>query len=152
LRETHNGVEPEEAVRWIGASDPQRLGDLGLDPNGETRQSVATAVSADGSVIVGYSTSPSGYQAFRWASGMVGLGDVPGGTFGSAANAVSADGSVVVGQCGDENQPAMIWDQVHGMRRLYDVLVNDLGLTSELQGWTLQSATGISADGQTVVG
>ncbi len=38
-----------------------------------------------------------GSEAFHWtqAGGMVGLGDLPGGTFGSRAFFVSADGSVV---------------------------------------------------------
>jgi probable HAF family extracellular repeat protein len=49
-------------------------------------------VSADGSVVVGYSNSASGLEAFCWTpeTGMVGLG------FGMA-NSVSADGSVIVG-------------------------------------------------------
>ena len=44
------------------------------------------------------SSSTSGLEAFRLAlaGGMVGLGDLPGGTFGCAANGVSADGSTVV--------------------------------------------------------
>ena len=59
----------------------------------------APIVSADGSVVVGQGNSASGYEAFRWTSegGMVGLGDLPGGTFESSAWGVSADGSVVVG-------------------------------------------------------
>ena len=69
------------------------LGHLPGDTN-----STATGVSADGSVIVGTSSSASGSQAFRWTagSGMVGLGYLPGGT-NSSATAVSGDGSVVVG-------------------------------------------------------
>ena len=41
----------------------------------------------------------NGTEAFRWTegSGMVGLGDLAGGSFYSVANAVNADGSVVVG-------------------------------------------------------
>ena len=44
----------------------------------------ANAVSADGSVVVGYSSSaasgPFATEAFRWtqAGGIVGLGDLPG--------------------------------------------------------------------------
>ncbi len=55
-----------------------------------------------GLVLVGESdyvfTDPTfGGEAFRWtqAGGMVGLGDLPGGTFGSKTFFVSADGSVV---------------------------------------------------------
>src|SRR4029079_10603321 len=64
------------------------LGDL---PGG-TFFSEATAVSADGLVVVGVSNSASGREeAFRWtrAGGMVALGDLPGGTFQSVARHVS---------------------------------------------------------------
>ena len=44
---------------------------------------------------------------------------------------------------------AAIWDETHGMRSLWSVLV-DSGL--DLTGWTLSTATGISDDGMTVVG
>ena len=45
---------------------------------------------------------------------------------------------------------AFIWDSVHGMRDLRDVLVSDFGL--DLTGWTLRSANDISADGTVIVG
>jgi probable HAF family extracellular repeat protein len=65
------------------------LGDL---PGG-VFESTATAVSADGSVIVGTGASASGNQAFRWTGGggMQGLGALPGGVFLSGAYGVSAD-------------------------------------------------------------
>src|SRR5262245_47092881 len=84
-----------------GAASFVRLGDL---PGGGL-SSFATGVSADGSVVVGSSSSatsgpnPDDREAFRWtaATGMVGLGFLPGGTFSdSGAFGVSADGSVVV--------------------------------------------------------
>ena len=64
------------------------------DLPGNSFASRAYAVSADGSVAVGWSISASGGEAFRWTSagGMVGLGDLPGGGFFSEAFAVSADG------------------------------------------------------------
>lgn len=75
---------------------------LGKLPGGENSivGSFAHGLSADGLVVVGYSGSANvGQEAFRWtaATGMVGLGDLPGGYFISAAAGVSADGSVVVG-------------------------------------------------------
>jgi probable HAF family extracellular repeat protein len=63
--------------------------------------SIATAVSADGSVIVGTSTNNAfNGEAYRWtiADGMVGLGDLPGSVFNSNACAVSSDGSIVAGE------------------------------------------------------
>jgi uncharacterized membrane protein len=81
---------------------------------------------------------------------MVGLGDLPGGALDSQANAVSADGSTVVGFGGSASgQRAFIWDPTHGMRELDQVLT---GLGLSLTGWTLSTATGVSADGQTIVG
>ena len=64
------------AAAWSG------LGDL----SGGDFESSADAVSADGSVVVGYGTrgtSASSREAFRWTSdgGMVGLGYLPGGFF-----------------------------------------------------------------------
>jgi hypothetical protein len=57
----------------------------------------------------------------------------------------------VVGDDDDSHgTKAFIWDSKHGVRYLKDVLVNDCNL--DLTGWTLQRATGISADGLTIVG
>jgi probable HAF family extracellular repeat protein len=136
-----------EAFRWTSAAGMVGLGDL---PGGGALRSQANAVSADGSVIVGYGTSDFGTEAFRWTSalGMVGLGDLPGGIFQSEALAVSADGSIIVGR-GDGFEEPFIWDAVNGMRSLTTVLT-DLGL--DLTGWDLRTATGISADGSTIVG
>jgi probable HAF family extracellular repeat protein len=129
------------------------LGDLA----GGSFDSRARSVSADGEVIVGDGQSSSGMEAFRWTAsgGMVGLGDLPGGSFGSMAFDVSSDGSIVVGYsasswAANDTWKAFIWDETNGMRNLRDVLVNDYGL--DLTGWNLWMATGISADGLTIVG
>jgi probable HAF family extracellular repeat protein len=63
------------------AASFQGLGDL----PGVVSLALATGVSADGSVVVGNSQSANGLEAFRWtqATGMVGLGDLPGGDFRS---------------------------------------------------------------------
>jgi len=81
------GAGQVEAVIFTG------LGDL---PGGSFLSN-ACSVSADGSVVLGYSHSASGYEAFRWtSSGMVGLGDLPGGSVSTDAQGVSADGSATV--------------------------------------------------------
>jgi len=145
-------------------------------------QASATDVSADGSVVVGYDSdryvSASGWmEAFRWTEdgGIIGLGDLPGGASWSEARAVSADGSVVVGRAstGYTTLPksvagptegtlqiqspdpipvfeAFIWTESGGMRNLREVLTSICGL--DLNGWTLTTATDVSADGLTVVG
>ncbi len=83
---------------------------------------------------------------------MTGLGTLPNlGGLASVAQAVSADGSVVVGHIsGGPPVGAFIWDETHGMRSLQGTLVDDFAL--DLTGWTLTSATGVSADGSTIVG
>jgi probable HAF family extracellular repeat protein len=138
-----------EAFRWTAQDGMVGLGDL---PGGNFFSS-AYAVSANGSVIVGFGTTALGREAFRWTAqgGMVGLGDMPGGAYSSRACAVSTNGSVVVGlgttAMGNE---AFIWDADHGMRSLRDVLVNNYGL--DLTGWALTNARGVSADGRTIAG
>jgi probable HAF family extracellular repeat protein len=140
-----------EGFRWTAAGGLAGLGDL---PGGSVGSN-ATGVSADGSVVVGQSSSDLGFEAFRWTAGggMVGLGDLPGGPFLSEAIAVSGDGSVVVGggtsAAGTE---VFRWTAADGMRSLRDVLVTDYGLGSQLAGWSLQEARGLSADGRVIVG
>jgi len=136
-----------EALRGT-LSGITRLGDLA----GGSFNSVANSASADGSVVVGYGTSSNGREAFRWtpSSRMVGLGDLPGGSFSSVANAVSADGSVVVGSGSSSNgREAFIWTQANGMENLKDKLAaREVNMT----GWILSEATGVSSDGNTIVG
>jgi hypothetical protein len=64
---------------------------------------------------------------------------------------VSGDGTLVVG-AGETAQgvEAFVWDSIHGMRSLQDLLTQDFGL--DLTGWRLFEATGISADGRTIIG
>jgi len=139
------GSRGAEAFRWTAAGGMVGLGDF---PGGAL-DSVAFDISADGSVVVGRAAGARGAEAFRWteAGGMVGLGDVGAGATDSQALAVSADGSVIVGSGA---RGAIIWDAAHGVRDLKQVLTLDLGL--DLTGWNLFSATGVSADGHTIVG
>jgi len=141
----------KEAFRWTAATGMVGLGDL---PGGSF-ESTGLSVSADGSVVVGTGRNGRtdvGLEAFRWtaATGMVGLGDLPGGVFISQALGVSPDGSVVVGTgsttAGSE---AFLWDTVHGMRNLLEVLISQ---GNDLNGWRLTEARGVSADGLSIVG
>ena len=67
---------------------------------------------------------PWGREAFRWTAetGMIRLGDLPGGAIDAAALDVSADGSIVVGwgcttgNCMALPPEAFIWDATNGMR------------------------------------
>ena len=68
---------------------------------GDQPASFASAVSADGSVIVGLHSELVTELAVRWVDGVIeSLGDLPGGSFypSSRARDVSSDGRVVVGR------------------------------------------------------
>jgi len=137
-----------EAFRWTQAGGMVGLGDL----SGGSFESRAKAVSGDGSVVVGFGTSAAGKEAFRWtqADGMVGLGDLPGGIFSSSASGVSGDGSVVVGFANSASgMEAFRWTQSTGMQSVKDMLTKN-GV--DMSGWTLTIATGVSADGTTIIG
>ena len=131
-----------QAFRWTQAGGMQGLGDL---PGG-IFQSQALDTSADGSVVVGRSSSVNGAdEAFRWTSagGMQGLGDLPGGSFSSRAYAITADGSVIVGGGASANgNEAFRWTAAGGMQGLGD-----------LAGGSFSSeAYEVSADGSVAVG
>ena len=69
-------------------------------PISSSEVSVATAVSADGAYVAGYSELPSESLAFRWDArdGMMALGHLSNDDrFGNKAYGISADGQVVVG-------------------------------------------------------
>jgi probable HAF family extracellular repeat protein len=148
-----NSASGWEAFIWTRSGGMMGLGDL---PGGQF-YSQARAVTPDGSTVVGHAGSVSGgvwgSEAFRWTAvdGMVGLGHLPGHTESSAFD-VSADGGTIVGQSRrlDETfSKAFIWDETQGMRQL-DVVLTELGL--DLNGWTLEDAWGISANGRVIVG
>lgn len=152
------GSSDDQAFRWTNGT----MTGLGFLPSpfpgpDIVQTSWASSASGDGSVIVGGSRafdyeSLDQTEAFLWLNGkMTGLGDLPGGEFRSYATAVSADGTIIVGQgTGMSGEVAFIWDSLHGMRDLRDVLVNGFGL--DLTGWTLRYVSDISADGTAIVG
>ena len=89
----------------------------------------------------------------------MGLGLPLWGDIVCSAHAVSADGAVIVGSSNDGNiyaapptppANAIIWTASDGLIRVQDVLTNH-GV-SNLDGWKLYSAEGVSADGKTIVG
>lgn len=120
------------------------IGDRAFRWNGTLQElqggRVATATSADGSVVVGTLASP--VHAFRWtaAGGLQDLGLPPGGTESKALD-VSADGNIVVGTATTaQGSLAWIWDEAVGMRS-----IGTLGADAN-------GATAVSADGMIVVG
>jgi hypothetical protein len=109
------------------------------------------AISNDGLVSVGYGVNPEGrHQPIMWREpwGLRAIA-ILAGSAGSEAWGVSGDGRVIVGRAIDPNL-AFVWDRVRGTRNLKSYLMV-LGSTDVL-GWTLNYAGGISADGRTIVG
>ncbi len=141
-------TQRQEAFRWTAEDGMVGLGDL---PGGDL-YSVAFDVSRDGGVIVGHGQSEMSLEGqvnevFRWteADGMVGLGIL---LFDANRVCVSADGSTIAG--GTTEHEAFVWDPLHGTRLLKDILADVAG--EGIAGWRLHMATGVSADGETVVG
>jgi probable HAF family extracellular repeat protein len=125
----------------LGSNGATRVqaAELNKSTPGASSSMRVTAVSADGSVIVGnYHDASHHWDVYRWtqAGGAQDLG-----ISHAQANGVSADGSVVVGSIGDVhwNEHAFRWTQAGGVR--------DLGTS-----WSWTRATRVSADGSVIVG
>lgn len=142
-----------QAFRWTQATGMTGLGFL---PGYSL--SHASAISADGTTIVGYvgNAGLQQYQAMYWttATGMVGLGSLPTAPGGNSfANAVSANGSVIVGGAvvdSTGNQHAFRWTQATGMQKLSDLLA--ASGVSPGPGFILGQTAYMSADGKITVG
>jgi len=144
-----NGPVPKEAFRLVGDT-VTRLGFLSSYGTTEDR-STAYAISGDGSVAVGQSSSNEGTfpEAFRWteAGGMVGLGFEVGGEthFETIARVVSRDGTVIAGTSrsstleGDSLYHIFIWTEATGMVQIYS-------------NSSAPEVNGMSADGSVIVG
>ena len=151
------GFDPEtgpsvvgNAFRWT-SSGMQSLGRL---PGGDYAE--AWAVSAAGDVAVGSSnTAPNGnVVAVRWtvtgSTSLESLGVLAGGSR-SIAYGVSGDGSSVVGtsMISGGFDRAFLWTPALGMVDLNTYLPT---IGFDLNGWTLEQATAISADGTSITG
>ena len=133
----------QQAVRWTNGSSPQSMGFM-LAGN----SSRATAVSANGSVIVGTGNRAPGGETrgFRWteATGMQGIGDIPEGGNYQYALGVSADGAVVTGYSSTTiNGEAFRWTESDGPQPIG---------TLPYGGSRYSEGLAISADGSVIVG
>jgi probable HAF family extracellular repeat protein len=136
--------------RWTPSGG---LEDLGLTTGTE---SIATAISADGTVIVGEARDANRFwRAFRWtaSTGMVDIGTLGGPE--SAAFAVNKDGSVIVGSSltssGSGSNHVFRWTATTGIQDLVTVL-DTAGVHTADQWVQLNNLVGISADGTVMVG
>ncbi|MFC7339408.1 hypothetical protein ACFQY0_19605 [Haloferula chungangensis] len=137
-----------QAFKYSVATSRVGLGDLAGGPV----DSSAYAASYDGAVIVGYGTPGTSINhGVIWTdSGMQSVGDLPGGAEACRLYDVNADGTIAVGLGNDETgRAAVIWDADNGLRKL-STLISGLGI--DLSGWKLETAQGISADGDVIVG
>lgn len=154
---TSYSADGRQATRWDVESGLQGLGIL---PGGGV-YALGRAASQDGSVVVGITDSAlsidshEGVEAFRWdaVGGLQSLGDLPGGEFESMAFDVTPDGTYVVGSSSvrtpdhfadpqESGRQPFRWDAVNGMVAL------PLPADATHGGF----ASGVSADGRTVVG
>lgn len=138
----YNGFSSSQGVSWVNGSSVA----TGLSTLGGTK-SVPYGLSADGSVIVGWSylSGNSGQRPVSWVDGStsgIDLGTL-GGTYG-VAFAVSSDGNVIVGQSSTPSNlryEAVSW--VNGSTTA--TVLGSLGGTQSLP-------YGLSADGSVIVG
>jgi probable HAF family extracellular repeat protein len=138
--------------RWTQSGTGGVMQDLGHLPGQYATDSLAFGLSSNGLVVVGSSQASNNDQAFRWTAGtgMVDVGfPLTGGEGWSEADAANADGSVVVGWAAVPDIQAMMWTTTLGSINLNTYLPS-LGI--DLSGWLLKYATGVSADGRTIVG
>jgi probable HAF family extracellular repeat protein len=123
--ESHEAVSPSRYFSGLG------------DLKGGVVHGAARGISADGAVVVGYSISDVGMQAFRWtrAKGMEPLPLVD-------ATAVTSDGETIVGYRNvDFRSEPVRWTTAGGVESL------------DAQGnYRRAAANGVSADGMTIVG
>jgi probable HAF family extracellular repeat protein len=134
---------------WVDRIGPQVLDASGL---GSIIGPDAQALSPDGSVVVGWGGSGRGW---RWTTdeGMVLLDRSwsPSSDARYYPTAASNAGEYIVGFSYDA-VGAFLWDRVHGIRSLQQVLTDEYGLGSTLDGWTLTHANDISPNGQYIAG
>ncbi len=142
-------IEKQQPAKiiWLGtlAQNPDSLMQSGISPD-----TVATAMTPDARVVVGYGINDNGVRrAFRWEDGvMQDLGTLQGGEW-SEAYGVSADGSVVVG-VSQATTPTGDFVYSHAFRWVNGNM-EDLGdLIDGRIGWSI--AMDVSADGSVVVG
>lgn len=146
--------------RWTAETGPIKLTDL-PEFSGVDWQHVR--LLADGSVTMfEWNDSADGYDLFRWTpvAGKTSLGHLAGLGAGATITGFSADGRVAVGsfefhtidvsaEVNYSFAESFVWDPDHGVRRLYDVLLRDVGL--DVSGWALH-AVALSDDGLSIAG
>ena len=159
-----NGCLPGSTGPTAGNPAPYGGGmcDLGTLKADNSGVSYASAVNADGAVVVGEARNDNGSTtAFRWSTdtgAMQDLGTLKADNSGrSSASAVSADGTVVVGEASsnDGSQHAFIWrTQMQDLSNVIGstpILINDTEIAGTQQQNALDSLMGetcLAGEGQ----
>lgn len=137
---------PRRAAIWVGTTETV-IGTPGFS-------SEAWAANFDGTVVTGFHNN----ELLRWTqpTGVVQLGKLPGSVSNDIATGldISADGGTIVGVNGTvlgTGFRALLWRQDLGLVDL-KVYLEANGFASLLNGWLLQQAYGVSADGRFICG
>lgn len=127
------------AIQWTAATG---MVDLGSTVSGSSSR--ANACNSDGSVVVGWQDSTTGFrQAAIWVNGVQELLTHPNSGLASEASCVSFDGNFVGGG-GNSNNNYQAW------RYSPNTGIEDIG-PPPVGGWR-GATTGMSDDGSTLVG
>ena len=114
----------------------------------------AAGLSANGQHVVGYLTldSPREVRAFRWDEqrGYAQLGQRTWSARDATNNGEWVVGARARSAYSLAEELAVIWNVELGLVDLQGLLMSDYGL--RLDGWTLQAASSITPDGDTIVG
>lgn len=114
--------DASHAFRWTEETGLVDLGTLGTSNKIYEARSVANDISADGSVIAGYTNvrGMSSPQMATWteAEGWRVLGSLPGGIRNSAAFVITPDGSTVFGRNQGDGIHAVRWTEESGLDTL----------------------------------
>jgi len=150
-----------EASCWRMKGGTWRQSRLGALPGDRSYSQAHGLTRANGHFAVGFSGDPSVLaRPVRWripdgSAHAIEAIDVLPGFSGGTANAVSKGGKRIVGSCygeisGEFVSDSFVWDDGLGSRSLKEELIA-AGAT-EVVGWALTSATGISEDGTVICG
>lgn len=136
------------AFRWTATTGATNAGALANDLG--FVDAAGTSISHDGSVFTGQSMSFGfAVEPIRWTAGtgLVGLGDAPGGQFYAIAWGISGDGTTLVGSARTSQvgvDEAFLWRAD-----------SDFVMLDPLHGWGMQlgsTAQAASHDGSVIVG
>ena len=154
-----SGSGPARCFYWTAAAGATLMTTEGL-AGGEDLHGCVAGISCDGRVVSGSEFSTGIGLPFVWTvdEGLRELGPLPRSLYGATVTAMDSRGTVLTGYGwnefnwnlgGDSVQP-FLWTATAGFTTLKQHLTFH-GATG-LEGWRLRRPTGLSGDGNTVIG